>query len=268
MTATNTFFLWFYYGLSGLGGWFIFLLVALAAVIWLFYDSAKRRLPAMGWRLGIALAAILILPAILYRFTVNDIADIATSPLGPFSEPIFYLGVLGGVLPVVLAIGYYVSYQGMVGCPQGHVYEAALGNCPHPDHLPPSPPLPPVGEPLRPPAWDSAEETALPMAPAVRKQLAQAWLVTRDGRKNYQLFARETRVGRSLKNDIVFEGDRSVSRESARILEQNGHFRLYSLTAVRFPRVNGHTVREPVLLEHDDEIEFGENTLLRFIKSR
>lgn len=269
MTTTNTFFLWFYYGLSGLGGWLIFLLVSLAAIIWLFYDSANRRLPALGWRLGIALTAVLILPTILYRFTVNDITDIATSPLGPFSEPIFYLGVLGGVLPVVLAVGYFISYQGLVGCPDGHVYEAAVGECPHPDHLPPSPPPSPVpaGEPLRAPDWDSAEETAPPVVPQERKKLAQAWLVTKDGRRNYQLFAEETRIGRSLKNDIPLEGDRSVSRESARIVEKNGHFRLQSLTMTRYPRVNGYAVRQPVLLEHNDEIEFGEKTVLLFIKS-
>jgi hypothetical protein len=263
MQATNTFFLWFYYGLNGLGGWLIFLLVALAAAVWLFYDSARRHLPVLGWRVGIALAAVLILPAILYRFTVNQISDVATSFLGPFSEPIFYLGVLGGVLPVVLAIGYLITFQGLVGCPQGHVYEAAVGDCPHPDHLPPSP----VGEALKPPDWEVAGETTPPIAPEVQKQLAQAWLVSRDGRSSYQLFVKETRIGRSQLNDIVLQGDRSVSRESARVLEQNGHFRLQSLTAARYPRVGGQTVREPVLLEDDDEIEFGENTILQFIKS-
>jgi hypothetical protein len=263
MPETNTFFSWFYYGLNGLGGWLIFLLVALAAIIWLFYDSARRRLPVPGWRLGIALSLVLILPAILYRFTVNDITDVATSLLGPFSEPIFYLGVLGGVLPLVLAIAYFISYQGLVGCPQGHVYEAAVGDCPHPDHLPPAP----VGEPFRPPDWELAGETVPSMAPEVQKEFAQAWLVSKDGRNSYQLFIKETRIGRSMKNDIVLEGDRSVSRESARVLEQNGHFRLQSLSAARYPRIGGQTVREPILLEHDDEIEFGENTVLQFIKS-
>lgn len=269
MPATNTFFLWFYYGLSGLGGWFIFLLVALGVFIWLFYDSARRRLPAMGWRLGIALAAALVLPAILYRFTVNDITDIATSPLGPFSEPIFYLGVLGGVLPVILAIGYYVSYQGMVGCPQGHLYDASLGSCPHPDHLPPAPPPPPYVVPAERPGWHERESEGVTVAPTrPSKRRVQAWLVTRDGRRNYQLYEHETSIGRSLKNDIVLEGDRTVSREAVKILEQNGRFRLHPLASGRFPRINDYPVRQPVLLEPDDEIQFGENTVLRFLKSR
>jgi len=262
MPEINTFFLWFYYGLNGLGGWLILLLIALVAVIWLFYDSARRRLPVLGWRLGIALTVALLLPTILYRFTVNDVTDAATSLLGPFSEPIFYLGVLGGVLPVILAIGYLISYRGLVGCPQGHIYEAAVGDCPHPDHLPP----PSLVE-FRPPDWELAEETVPPAPPEIQKEFAQAWLVSRDGRNSYQLFVKETRIGRSMKNDIVLEGDRSVSRESAKVIEQNGRYRLHSLTAARYPRIAGQTVREPVLLEHDDEIEFGENTILQFIKS-
>ena len=150
MPATNSFYVWFYYGLSGLGGWFIFLLLALAAVIWLLYDSANRRLPALGWRMGVILTAALLLPTILYRFTVDPLTP-TTSPLAPFSESIFYLGILGGVLPLVLAIGYFVTYQGMVGCPNGHVYEAILGKCPfEPQPIPPvvgyAPP-PPIARP-------------------------------------------------------------------------------------------------------------------------
>ena len=267
MPVPDTFFLWFYYGLNGLGGWFIFLLIALISVTWLFYDSTNRRLPALGWRLSASLAVVLILPAILYRFTINDVADVAISLLGPFSEPIFYLGVVGGVLPVILAIGYFITYRGLVGCPQGHIYEAVVGDCPHPDHLPVSPPPILVGEPSRTSSWDFEEETIPPVIPYEQKQLAQAWLASRDGQSTYQLFVKETRIGRSLKNDIVLEGDRSVSREAARILEQNGRYRLQSLTAARYPRIGGHTVREPVLLEHDDEIEFGENTVLHFIQS-
>lgn len=266
MPATNSFFQWFYYGLNNLGGWFIFFVIALAAVIWLFYDSISRHLPSMGWKLGVSLAAILILPAILYRFTVTEITDIATSPLGPFSEPIFYLGVLGGVLPVVLAIGYYVTFQGLVACPDGHIYEARLGNCPHPDHLPPPQPSPNLRY-SEPRLHDSGDETSPPLSSS-KKRLNDAWLVNVQKRKNYQLYVNETRIGRSIKNDIVLEGDRTVSRESARIIEQNGRFRLYSLNSGRYPRVNNYVVREPMLLEPDDEIQFGEDTTLKFITSR
>ena len=115
MSATNQFFLWFYYGLNGLGGWFIFMLMALIAVVWVLYDSQTRRLHVIGWRMGIILVALLIIPAILFRFTVTDPTDI-TNPLVNLAEPIFYLGLLSGVLPPIIAVGYYVSYQGYIGC--------------------------------------------------------------------------------------------------------------------------------------------------------
>jgi pSer/pThr/pTyr-binding forkhead associated (FHA) protein len=50
-------------------------------------------------------------------------------------------------------------------------------------------------------------------------------------------------------------------------MEQNGRFRLLDLGAKNFTRVNSHIVREPILLEPDDEIQFGDQTILRFITS-
>lgn len=264
MTATNSFFRWFYYGLSGLGGWFIFFLVALGVVIWLMYDSSKRRLPALGWRMGVVIAALLLLPAMLYRFTITSLEDLATSPLAPFSEPIFYLGILGGVLPIILAIGYFVSYQGLVACPQGHLYEDVLGQCPHPDHQPVM--TPQYGEPRRggAPMAPVADEV-VPMSP--RKRKVQAWLIANDGH-TYQLCEGETNIGRSSQSDIAISGDTTVGRQHARITEQNGRFRLLDLGAKNFTRLNGRVLRAPTLLEPDDEIQLGENTTLRFVTSR
>lgn len=259
-SAPGTFFDWFnYYGFSGLGGWFIFFLLSLAAVIWLFYDSAKRKLPALTWRLVIALTASLILPTIFYRFTTSK-DGINLSPLGDLSEYIFGLGILGGILPGMLAIGYYIYYRGMVVCPLGHVYEEKIMKCPHPDHLVT------IKYTVKPPSVSREEEAvAAPLAPV--KKHVHAWLVAKNG-KDYQLFENETRIGRSLTNDIVLEHDKTVNRESVKILEQNGHFRLYSLTTQRYPRMNGRFLHEPILLDHDDEIEFGDRTVLRFVKSR
>jgi len=268
-SAPDTFFLWFFFGLSGLGGWFIFFLLSLAAVIWLFYDSAKRKLPALTWRLVVALTASLILPTIFYRFTTSASDRINLSPLGNFSEQIFGLGILGGILPGMLAIGYYIFYRGMVVCSQGHVYEAKLGKCTNPEHLVTK--ITHITIEKRPESRKHGiveiveDEVGTPLTPV--KKHVHAWLVAKNG-KDYQLFANETRIGRSLTNDIVLEHDKTVNRESAKILEQNGHFRLYSLTTQRYPRMNGRFVREPILLDHDDEIEFGDRTVLRFVKSR
>jgi hypothetical protein len=263
MTATNSFFDWFYNGLNGLGGWLIFLLLALIAVIWVFYDSGTRRLPAVGWRMGVALSAALLLPAIVYRFTMSDPA----SPLANYSEIIFYLGILGGILPVVLAVGYYVTYQGMVGCPQGHVYEAALGQCPY--DAPPPVAAPVVVAASSNVAYPPLEQAsaASPVPPPVRKRHVHAWLVTAGG-EDYQLCEHETTIGRSQQNDIYLAGDSTIGRQHAKIVEQNGHFKLYDLGSKNFTRVNGHIVRGSELLQPDDEIQFGDHTVVHFVTAR
>ena len=284
-SATQNFYLWFFLGsdYKGIGGWLIFLLVAVAAVVWLLYDSSNRRLPALGWRMGIVLAACLLIPTVLYRFTVpnlsaldiplgassQEVAEImrTISPLATYTEAIFYLGILGGILPLVLAIGYYVTYQGLVGCPQGlhGAYDAVFGECPECARQAAPAPMPsqPVSD--RRPA-PSTEASYAPSPPSKRK--VQAWLVASSG-KSYQLYEKESTVGRSSANDIYLTGDATVGRQHAKIIEDRGRFRLIDLGAKNFTRVNGRIVREPVLLEPDDEIQFGENTTVSFVtKSR
>jgi hypothetical protein len=271
MQVTNSFFLWFYYGLNGLGGWFIFVLIALAAMVWLLYDSQRRKLPATGWRMGVILLAALILPAILYRFTVDPLDPSSVStPLFPFSEAIFYLGLLGGVLPPVLAVGYFLTYQGLSGCAQGHLYETALGSCSECNRvLSPPPPQPMAFNPPQPMPQPRQRPEPIPEAapPQPRKTKAQAWLVNRDGR-SYQLNCGETILGRSAQNDIQITGDPTVGRQHAKILEHNGRFKIVDLGTKNYTRVNNHILREPMLLEQDDEIQCGDNTFMQFLTTR
>ena len=180
MSATNAFFIWFFTGLKGLGGWLIFLFLAFAAVIWIFYDSSKRNLPVLGWRLGASLLALLLLPVIIYRFSSVE----TRLSLDPFIEAIFYLGLLGGILPAVLAIGYYVTYKGLLGCKNGHVYEAVLGQCPEcaavNQPFIPQPPVGGIGPRYQPGPGPEFQE------PRHVKPKATAWLVDQSGR-SYQL---------------------------------------------------------------------------------
>ncbi len=256
MTATNQFFVWYYFGLDGIGGWVLFFLLALAAVIYLLYDSQKRHLPAVGWRMGVVLVACLMLLTVIYRFTVTDPSNPSDSPLSPYTELIFYVGMLGGVLPPLIAVGYYVTFQGMAVCKDGHLYEIALGQCPDPSHRPIlTPPMP------YPPQSRRDREPIIPPSPS--KQKAQAWLVAQDGH-SYQLNRGETTLGRSARNDLKFD-DSTISREHAKIIEENGHFRLIDLGSANGTRVNNRIIRQAVLLEQDDIIQLGDNTVLRFL---
>ncbi|MGD8554929.1 MAG: FHA domain-containing protein [Anaerolineales bacterium] len=253
MSVTAQFYLWFFAGLGGIGGWALFFVISLAAVLWLIYDSATRRIPSIGWKLGAIVTACFLLPAALYSFTGLD-----AGPLMGFGEPIFYLGLLGGVIPAVLAIGYFVNFRGMVGCPDGHVYAKSLGECPECAALRPAPVVvqPPARAPKAPPA----------VKPREVKPKAHAWLVADDGR-SHQLNVKLTTVGKSSRNDLQVTGDGTVSRDHAKITEQAGRFTFIDLGSTNGSKVNGHRVRSPVLLQSDDVIELGDNTRFRFVTS-
>ncbi len=259
MVVTTNFYEWFYNGLSGLGGWFLFFLLALAAVIFVLYDTQKRHLPAIGWKMGTILAACLLVPAIIFRFSSLE----TQVSIANFAEAIFYLGLLGGVLPAVLAVGYYVTFQGLTGCSQGHVYDDNLRQCPECNRInrqqtPPPPLLPPDHDDRRggKPGNDKYE------APRPKKPKAGAFLSS--GNRTYQLFKGTTTIGKSTKNDIVLD-DGTVSREHAKIVEDNGHFKLIDLGSTNGTYVNGHVLKKQRYLEPDDEIGFGPEIKLRFI---
>lgn len=260
MNATNAFFIWFFQGLNTLGGWFLFFLFALISVIWLFYHSSQHKIPASGWRLGSVILAALLLPAIIYRFSSLE----TRMSLDPFVEAIFYLGLLAGILPPILAIGYYVTNRGLKGCPNGHVYDAALGQCPECNRNV----VVNVPAPVRrstPEFQGPTNFVQEPLAP--KKAKSNAFLVTQDGR-NYQLNKGETTIGRAPSNDIQFSGETSVSRQHAKIFEENGRFYLSDLASTSGTRINHQIIRQRTLLEPDDEIQFGEKVITRFLTSR
>jgi hypothetical protein len=261
MTATDTFYQWFFDGVNGLGGWFLFALVAIASVIWLYYNSSSRRLPAQGWKLAIALTAALLLPAVIFRLSSAETRD----SLVGFKEAIFYLGLLGGLIPLVVAVGYYFNFQGMVACKEGHLYEEELGECPECASIAQASSVPIYHEPA--PRYHEPAPAPAPGPPPDTRSRANAWLITSDGR-NHQLYLGETSVGRYRDNDVQLLGDDSVSKHHLKIIEQNGRFKLVDVAGRNSTKLNGKVIRQPILLEHDDRLQLGRNTHLHFITSR
>lgn len=291
---TNDFFQWYFYGLGGIGGWVLFFLLALGAIVWLLYDSQKRRLRAIGWRTAAVMLLLLTLPSMLYRFTVTPVhyeifklmqlwygpdctVDIFSKfnlsfttcdqilhslpAMTPYSELCFYLGLLGGILGIVVAVGYYITYQGMVGCDHGHEYEAVLGRCPtcaarerkdRPGGVNPPPPVhggvsgnaPPVNPPK-------------PSRPA----LGYAWLIDRQNNRRYDLFEGATVIGRASGAADIHLTDPAVSREHAKIREGHGHLTLSDLDSKTGTYLNGKRMRAPLVLQNGDCITLGDTEL-------
>lgn len=270
---TSNFLTNFFFG-PGLGYWIYFLILAIAAAIWLYYDSDRRELKVTAWRIGSFVAVGLLLPSLLFKMGVREgevyqyfdlegqidylmtyqdttdwrhkVDDLELQlrenfhPLTGLIEPIMLLGILGGIGGPVLAAAYYITYQG----------ETAGEQIPPPGQLAPPPT----------PAPDSAP-------PVDDKPKANAWLVAQDG-VSYQLNQGPTTLGRSASNDIQLSGDTTISKAHAKIVEQNNHFRLHDLGSTNGSKVNKRPVRQPALLVSDDEIQLGDHTILRFVTTQ
>jgi len=279
--ATSNFLRNFFF--NGIGYWFYFLILALVALIWIFYDSSRRNLDAVSWRIGAFVALLLLLPSIFFKFsvletevvdyynikgqieylniyqepdtwrhTVDDLEAQLTvfPPLAGAVEPVMYMGILGGIGGPMLAIAFYISYQGQTG-------KSAAGM--PPGYVPPPPPPPP-------PAGRTKSRRPAAGPPPQVKPKAHAWLVSQDGR-SYQLNLGETAIGRAPDNDIQIS-DSKVSTRHAIIEEQNNHFKLSDLASTNGTFVNGHKVREPILLAANDQIRLGDNTTMNFVTNQ
>jgi|GEM_PF-1371470 len=301
--GTVAFFEWFFYGLGGIGGWLLFFLIALAATVWLHYDSQKRNLPAVGWKMGVILLSLLLLPAILFRFTVTpvhygiyslleayspdcpldliiqsfpgtqanscDVLRNSLPPLTPYGEYIFYLGILGGVLAPVLAAGYYITFQGLVGCTRGHVYDASFPSCPECEaenrsrrggepadfDFPTTPPVAPGNTNTN----LDGSETRTPIKPS-KPKIKHAWLIDMgDGRK-HEICKGVTRIGRISDSDILLT-DPSVSRRHCKIREDNGYCLVSDDGSKSGTIYNGRRLREEKVLYDGDIITIGDISL-------
>ena len=255
MISTTLFFIWFFAGLGGIGGWLLFFLLSAAAVIYIFFDSANRHLPALPWRLAVLLAAAMLIPTIVYRF----LPPLSQVTLVQFLEWIFYLGLLGGIVPFFIALGYYLHFRGIKVCPNGHLYDAADGNCfCQRQNL--------YGggygggvDDLGGTKVDGGEFRK-------RREVAKGFLLIPDN-KDVRLFTGTTTIGRDAGNDIVFN-ERSVSHEHAKIIEEKNVFHLADLASKGGTWLNGRRVFEQVILETDDVIRFGEEVEVKFLAEK
>ncbi len=167
-----------------------------------------------------------------------------------------YLGLLGGVLRPFWRWRYgYI--QGLVGCPQGHTYDEVLHECPECNRINlKQSPRGPVGNnygpgvtEIDPPSGGGRKRPSAPRyePPEPVHPKAQAWLVA--GNKSFQLNQGTTTIGRSTRNDIVLDGELTVSKEHAKIVEENGHFKLVDLASTNGTFLNGHALKKQVFLD-------------------
>lgn len=264
MISTTQFFIWFFEGLGGIGGWIIFFLISAAAVLYVFIDSLTRKMPALGWRLGALLLALLVVPAGVFRFLPPETQD----TLLQYLELIFYLGIFGGIVPFFIALGYWLHFRGFAVCPNGHLYEPALGDCSEclkqgPGDLPDGPlPVETIAEERQ----TIHTQVGQILLPFESKAKAQAFLLLPDGH-TYQLNKGTTLIGRDNSNDFVFL-NKFVSRRHVKIVEEGMNlFRVFDLGTPGGTWLNGRQMKQSALLESDDELRFGQEVKATFLVS-
>jgi hypothetical protein len=285
-SGTLTFFLNYFYG-WGIGWWLAFFIVAFIAAIYIFYDSSRRNLQSVAfWRIAVIVAMLLILPTIMFRFTVrisnltgyfdiqeeidyletyqdridwrNRVDELKLFQLDNFPlltgyyETIVYLGLIGSIGSLGLAVGYWLTFK-------DESEQAPSGGFDDRVYVPPPPP--PI-EPKPQAPMPGGREAYKPQKPK-----ANAWLTMKSDGKSYQLLKGTTTIGRSSKCDIPIINDRTISNQHIKIIEDNGHFKLVDLGSLNGTWVNGNRVRQPIMLDLNDEIRIGDNTYMKFLAS-
>jgi pSer/pThr/pTyr-binding forkhead associated (FHA) protein len=88
-----------------------------------------------------------------------------------------------------------------------------------------------------------------------------AILVNRkNSQERYDVTA-STDIGRGTTNHIILQSA-TVSRQHAKIKEENGEFKVYDLASANGTFINGNKVLDPVALKDGDVVRFGEAEFL------
>lgn len=254
MDMGHLLYVWFYRGLGGLGGWALLAGGGLASAAWVVIDSRRRMIPARLERTKIVLAQLLSVPAAVFHFAAGGRA-------GPPLDAAFYLGLIGGLAPPVIAAWYVYRYHDKVACPVGHSpYPATLARCPR---CAQQDTITAHGHSELPPIVDDPQVRVRPPRPHAPQ--ARAWLIGARG-QHLPLYRGENMLGRGPEMHFQFVGDQAVSRRHARIMEREERFFVMDCGSTYGTRVNDRFLTPYIEeeLRSGDVIEMSEFTHVTF----
>ncbi len=240
------FFELYYSGLGGIGWWLLLFVIATAVYVYMWYDSERRNLSAREWKLAALLLPTLLLPTLFFRFSGPE----TQTSLQAAKMPFLYLGLLGGIIPVIVAVGYYMTFQGMQHCARGHLYDhAQSGSCPDCAVLDaPRPPAPPR-----------------PAPPRVRTPCPKThtgWLLESASGRRHDLCVGITLIGRDALLCDVALPDPAVSKAGhVQIRQLGSNYVLEPLPGRSQPMLNGTPASRSVTLQNGDTFTVGDTEL-------
>jgi hypothetical protein len=259
------------------------LVLALAAIFWVFFDSQRRGVDATLWKVIAVVSVILIIPSVILAIQVLTRSSLFPG-LVQAATPLAWLGIIGGLAALVTLFAYSLGLG--VGasahvCPTcGQVLDSSWDRCPYcePSSIPAAvapefsaPPPPPAQQPPivetypipEPGPVNQVAELEMPGAAKtefmVRVLPQLAWLIQLSGirtGKDFRL-GEVTNIGREAsQNDIVVE-DQKVGRQHARIRLVDDDFVLHDLASLNKTYVNGEEILKQVLTD-GDKIRFAD----------
>lgn len=260
-------------------GMFFFAFIDLVVIVWVIYDSSVRGTSSVGWRLGTIAPTLLLIPAIMWRF-----AGPATQiTLANLQEPFFWIGLVGGLIPFIVGVGYVLSVSGSAApsatagapnmCPIHGQFDPRYTSCPMCAMEAQSRQARAASSPARESRTFVGHETGrdaqtrISSAPsrASSAPKANALLYMEKGTRagtDYRLNVGTTSIGRAGDNDIAIDDD-TISRQHALIREENARFVLHDRGSTDGTYVNNQKLRGPLSLQDGDQVSIG-NTVFRF----
>lgn len=228
-------------------GFLLFLLIDLVCIFWIIYDSVTRKRQAIGWILAVVIPPLLLLPTLMLFFApVETVINMLANDL---MEAFFWIGLLGGLIPIIVTIGYLLTTPSQQPAPAPSSGAASQSSAASTRRVQPTP------------RQSGGQGTASPQEP--RRQKAGAVLVGPSNRR-FELFVGRNEIGRNASQQISFN-DPEISSKHCLVDAKNGAFQLIDVGSTNGTKVNGNFIRGPETLYDNDEIEIG-NTALTFKK--
>ena len=244
--ANPDFFELYYNGLGGIGWWVLLAVLSVAVYVYMWWDSGKRSLPAREWNLAAMLLPALLLPTFFYRFSGPE----TQTSLQALKLPFLYLGLLGGIIPVIVGAGYYMTFQGMQRCARGHLYDngqtGSCAECAVLDAPRPGPPPPPPPPRIKPPC----------------PKTGTGWLIETRSRRRHDLCVGITLIGRDALICDIALSDPAVSRAGHMQIRQMGSgYVLEPLPGHAAVMLNGSPSARSQMLQNGDTLTVGDTEL-------
>jgi len=234
--------------------------ITFITTLWIFFDSQSNNKSATLWRVVSLLTAMAVIPsAILSLFPELAIGLGALPALFAFLGPISTIISLISLLFYTMGIGVHTYPAEAEELDYAPVPVASRDNNESTNAQdvgkPNTEPQTPVGNGM----MQLGDDSTQVFARTPRQRQPIAWVVALNGPqigKTYRL--RELAdIGRDSKHNDISLDDRTISRQHARIREENREFVIYDLVSANGVSVNGETVQRQVL-DNGDSIVMGQ----------